>query len=77
MHTSVSKEDLERCRSAGGGDRTHDSDGWRKPVDMRDVALEEMRQELAAERAESARWRARVQLLETRLEAVREALVKR
>lgn len=45
--------------------------------DIKDEALDDMRQELAEARLERDRWKARVLLLETRLEAIREALVKR
>lgn len=45
--------------------------------DLRDEALEDMRQELAEARLERDRWKARVLLLEARLEAIRKALVKR
>ncbi len=54
-----------------------DADGWRKPVDMRDKALEEMQKELSATRIERDWAKGRVAVLEARLEAIREAMVKR
>lgn len=54
-----------------------DPDGWQRPRDLRDEALEDMRQQLAAARAEAERAWARCKLLESRLDLIREALVKR
>lgn len=54
-----------------------DPDGWQKPRDLRDEALEDMRQQLAAARASESRAWERVKLLEARLDDIREALVKR
>lgn len=51
----------------------YDEDGWRKPRDLRDEALEQLRNELADERAWAERAWARVKELERRLEVIRES----
>jgi hypothetical protein len=55
-----------------------DPDGWQRPPrDLRDEALEDLRQQLSSSRLNEARAWARVKLLEARLDYIREALVKR
>jgi len=51
-----------------------DEDGWRKPRDMRDEMIEQLRNELSVERLWAERGWTRVKLLETQLAAIREVI---
>lgn len=48
-----------------------DVDGWMRPRDMKQEALDAMQKELSETRAERDRWKARVLLLEARLDVIR------
>lgn len=56
-------------RRANGEDV--DVDGWTRKRDLKDEALEDMRNQLADARAERDRWKARVLLLEARFDVIR------